>query len=99
MSLSNQQKRHLRGLTHSLKPIILMGQHGMTDSLMSEINLALEKHELIKIKLVAGDKEDKKRLIEHIAKKSKAEVIQTIGHMASYFLRNPKKPKIAIPSK
>ncbi len=49
MILNNKQKQYLKGLAHSLKPVVLLGQHGLTEGVLAEIDLALNHHELIKV--------------------------------------------------
>lgn len=98
MALSNPQKRHLRSLAHSLKPVVMIGQHGLKDSILEELGIALDAHELIKVRVSAEDREDRAAMIEQLVDASGAELIQTIGHIAVLFRRNAKKPKIALPS-
>lgn len=98
MALSNPQKRHLRSLAHALKPVVMIGQHGMKDSILEELEIALDSHELIKVRVSAEDREDRAAMIGTMVEASGAELIQTIGHIAVLFRRNPKKPKIALPS-
>lgn len=97
MPLSDAQRRHLRGLAHQLKPVVWVGQHGLSDAVKSEIELALDSHELIKIK-IAADRETRVALIGEICDSSTSELIQRIGQMAILFRRNPKSPRIALPS-
>ncbi len=52
MNLSTKQKQHLKGLAHSLKPVVLMGANGLTEAVLAEIEIALNHHELIKVKLL-----------------------------------------------
>ena len=47
MNLSTKQKQHLKGLAHSLKPVVLMGANGLTEAVLAEIELALNHHELM----------------------------------------------------
>ena len=98
MSLSNVQQRHLRGLAHHLKPVVLIGQHGLKDSVFEEIEIALGAHELIKVRVAAGDRDERARMIDQIIEHSAAELVQTIGHIAVLFRRNREKPKIVLPS-
>ena len=98
MALSNPQKRHLRSLAHHLKPVVMIGQHGMKDSILDELELALDAHELIKVRVSAEDREDRTDMINQLVEASGAELVQTIGHIAVLFRRNKKKPKIALPS-
>jgi|DEB0MinimDraft_3_1074331.scaffolds.fasta_scaffold15354_3 RNA-binding protein len=97
MPLSNAQTRHLRSLAHHLKPVVWVGQHGLRDSVMDEITLALDTHELIKVK-IAAEKEERLDTIVKITKSTGAELIQHIGQIAILFRRNTKKPKVALPS-
>jgi len=95
--LSNSQIRHLRSLAHKLKPVVMVGQHGLRESVLEEIGIALNFHELIKIKVSVGDREERDRLIEKIIAATGAEQVQRIGNMAVIFKRNPKKAKIVLP--
>nr|WP_305800325.1 ribosome assembly RNA-binding protein YhbY [Thiolapillus sp.] len=97
VSLSNPQIRHLRGLAHSLKPVVMVGQHGLRESVLEEIGIALDFHELIKIKVSAGDRDERDKIIGNIVDQTGAERVQRIGNMAVLFRRNPKKPKIVLP--
>jgi RNA-binding protein len=97
MSLSQTQKRYLRGLAHALSPIIQVGNKGVTPSLLAEFGNALDQHELVKVKLAGDDRDARKRQIDALAETVGAEVVQRIGHVASYFRRNADEPKIALP--
>jgi len=97
MPLSNAQTRHLRSLAHHLKPVVRVGQHGLRDSVMDEVTLALDTHELIKVK-IAAEKDERLETIEKIIETTGAELIQHIGQIAILFRRNVKKPKVALPS-
>ncbi len=99
MSLSNNQVRHLRGLAHALKPVVMVGQHGLKDTIMTEVDIALDVHELIKIKISVGDRDARDGIIQQIVDQSGAELVQRIGNTAVLFRRNPKKPKVVLPAK
>ncbi|WP_456417767.1 ribosome assembly RNA-binding protein YhbY [Thiolapillus sp.] len=95
--LSNPQIRHLRGLAHSLKPVVMIGQHGLRDAVLEEIGIALGFHELIKVKVSAGDRDERDEIIRQITNNTRAELVQRIGNMAVLFRRNHKKPRIVLP--
>ena len=97
MSLSNNQIRHLRSLAHHLKPVVRVGQHGIRDSVLEEVNIALDAHELIKVKLVA-EKAERTAMIEAITAATESVLVQHIGQIAVLFRRNEKKPKVVLPS-
>ena len=97
MSLSKNQIRYLRGLSHALNPVILMGQKGVTEGLLGELDLALAHHELVKVKLAGGDRDERAETLAALLDASKAELVQSIGHTASLFRRNAEQPKISLP--
>jgi RNA-binding protein len=95
MSLTNQQLRHLRGLSHRLQPVVTVAGNGLTESVISEIDTALDHHELIKVKL-RSDRETRKTWSVAIAKRCSAERIHVIGQVACFFRRNNNKPVIEL---
>jgi RNA-binding protein len=97
MALTDPQRRHLRGLAHHLKPVVLMGQHGLKDTVLSEIDGALTHHELVKVRVAGEDRDERASTIEAIVAANGADLVQTIGHVAVLFRRNPKKPRVALP--
>ena len=98
MALSNKQKQHLKGLAHSLKPVILLGQHGLTEGVMAEIEVALAHHELIKIKVASEDRDQKVLVMDTIVKEVKAEKVQSIGKTLVIYRTSDEK-KIVLPKK
>ena len=98
-TLTDQQKLHLRRLGHSLKPVVLMGSAGLTDAVMAEIDQALDDHELIKVKVVADDREQRRAHIEAICRQADAGLVQAVGKMALLFRRSriERKRRIALP--
>jgi len=96
MTLTNRQVRHLRGLTHHLQPVVMVADKGLTDNVWTEIETALDHHELVKIKLKT-DRETRAGWIAEISERCKAEKVHSIGQVASFFRRNPKKPVIELP--
>ena len=97
MSLTPSQRRYLRGLAHDLKPVILLGAKGVTETLLKELSLALDHHELVKIRLSGGDREEKTAQVQALTEHSGAERVQEIGHVLVLFRRNRDEPKLALP--
>ena len=97
MPLNAAQVRHLRALAHHHKPVVLLGQHGLTEAVMAEIELALEHHELIKVRVPGMDREDKRDVIEVICERTGADLVQAIGHMAVLFRKRAKDSQISLP--
>lgn len=88
MNAANKKK--LRAEAHALKPVVLIGQAGYTAAVLAEIELALDSHELIKIKIRA-DRDERKRISDNICADTGAELIQTIGQIAVIYRLNPEK--------
>jgi RNA-binding protein len=95
--INKAQKKYLRSLAHDCKPVIWIGQHGLTDNVMEEINIALDHHELIKIKLRVGEREEREKVTGDICTKTKAETIQKIGNTLTLYRRNDETPVIQFP--
>lgn len=96
MNLTTKQKQYLKGLAHNLKPVVLLGANGLTEGVLAEIDGALNFHELIKVKIPAGDKEIKTAIIDAIVRETQATHVQTIGHIGVFF-RQSEEMKIAVP--
>ncbi|HOW62795.1 MAG TPA: ribosome assembly RNA-binding protein YhbY [Candidatus Contendobacter sp.] len=96
-ALTNPQKRHLKALAHHRKPVVIIGDSGITPAVLHEILLALDHHELIKIRVNAEDREAREAMIEEICATAEAALIQRIGHIATLFRRNPEAPRIELP--
>lgn len=97
MTLSDAQKKYLRGLGHSLKPLIMVGDSGLSESLLSEFETTLAHHELIKVSVRVGDRKARDTVIEELCTTGSAVLIQRVGNMALLYRENPEKKKIIIP--
>ena len=96
MNLTTKQKQHLKGLAHNLKPVVMLGSNGLTEGVLAEIDSALTHHELIKVKVAAGDRELKNAIVDAIIRETQAVKVQLIGHVLVLF-RQSEEMKIAIP--
>jgi len=94
MSLTRPQIKYLVTLAHNLKPVIMVGQHGLTDNVLKELEIALDHHELVKIKIAGEDRDSRSEMIKQLCETSAAEKVQAIGKTLTLFRRNIKKPKI-----
>lgn len=102
MNLSEHQKKFLRGLGHELKPLIIVGDSGMSESLLAEYESTLAHHELIKVRVRVGDRKMRDEIIEKLCSGSSAALIQRIGNVALLYRPNLKKKiekRIRLPSK
>ena len=83
-------KKELKARCHHLDPVVRLGNNGLTEAVHAEIHLALNLHELIKIKL-AGDKEARKAFSAAIVEKHHADIIAEIGHLVCVYRKNEEK--------
>ena len=99
MTLTQKQKKTLRNLSHDLKPVVIIGQHGLSENVLKEIDLSIEHHELIKIRVNATDRDQRAEYIQQIAQKTRSELIHKVGHAAVFFRRNLEQPRISLGKK
>ena len=78
-NLSNIKKKELRKKAYPLKPFVMIGQHGLTDAVLAEIDVALNAHELIKIRIRGGDKNKRTEKCLQIEQQLNAEIVHQIG--------------------
>lgn len=84
------EKKKLKAQAHPLNPVVIIGQAGLTPAVINEINLALDAHELIKVKIRA-DRDERSTIKEQICTETTAELVQSIGQIAVIYRKNPKK--------
>lgn len=94
--LSKTQVKFLRSKAHKLKPVVMIGDKGLTENVLEEINIALNHHELIKVRIRTEEREDKKAMISEICKKSKGQEVHVIGHVVTLYRRSDE-VKIVLP--
>ena len=96
MALSAKQRKYLKALAHHLKPVIQVGNAGVTAAVVKEITQALDAHELLKIRLPGVDRDARHTLLGEICEAAKAEAVQEIGRMAVIY-RRAKKARLKLP--
>jgi RNA-binding protein len=100
--LKGYQKKFLKGLAHGFKPVVFIGQKGLTATLIESMREALETHELIKVKFVDfKDRQQKAAMAETVASKAGCQMVGMIGHIAIFYRRqaDPEKRKIDLPQR
>lgn len=78
----------LKTQAHNLNPVVMIGQAGFTEAVRAEIEIALDCHELIKIRIRA-DREERKVISEKICTETGAHLIQSIGQVIVIYRLNP----------
>ena len=82
--------RQLRAQAHSLKPVVTVAGKGLAPSVLEELDRALHDHELIKVKVAVGDREQRESVIEELCSRSKAYLVQRVGNIATLLRTNPR---------
>jgi len=98
--LTGYQKKYLRGLAHKLKPVVMVGQKGVTPALFKSVEAALIAHELIKVRFVENkEREQKTRISTEITTQTGCEIAGAIGHTTILYRPHPEtgKRRIILP--
>ncbi len=85
MKLTERQRKYLRRLAHDMKPVVQVGNAGLTDGLLAELNNCLTRHELVKVKVRLGNRGLRDQTIDELSRITGAEIIQRVGNTASLF--------------
>ena len=95
--LTGKQKSFLRSLAHKLKPVVQVGHQGATEGVLAAVEVALERHELIKVKVSGESETDVVEIAPALEKGTHSQVAQIIGHTVVLYRRREKDPKIVLP--
>lgn len=98
MNLNNNQRKFLRKKGQQLKPVVWIGQAGLSTAVLSELSQALEHHELLKVKVAAGSREARDEVIARMCEEAGAALVQRIGNMALLYRPASELPKILLPA-
>ena len=95
--MSEKQKKHLRRLAHPMSPIVMVGNAGLTEGIIKELDRALNDHELVKVAARVGDRVARAAALGDLALRTSSEIVQRIGHVGVFYRRRAELPKILIP--
>jgi RNA-binding protein len=97
MALTSKQRKYLKGLAHSLEPVVRVGQRGVTPAVIEETKKSLTAHELIKVRIDSDDSGERGTLAEALAQAAGAEITGSIGKLAILYRAREEKPTIKLP--
>ena len=97
MKLSEKQKKHLRRLAHPLNPVVMLGNAGLTDGVVAEMDRALAAHELVKVSARVGERTARNETLDSLASRTSAQLVQRVGNVGVFYRRRADMPKIVIP--
>jgi RNA-binding protein len=93
--LTPEQRRRLRARAHALDPVVMIGQSGLSATVLQEIERALKSHELIKIRVSGAERGEREHLLEAVCRATAAEPVQHIGRILVVHRENPELRKPA----
>ena len=97
MQLSERQKKYLRRLGHALNPVVALGNNGLTDAVVAEMDRALTDHELIKGRARVGERDDRNTALDLLAERTSSALVQRIGNVGLFYRRNPQLARVILP--
>jgi RNA-binding protein len=97
MALSEKQKKYLRRLAHPINPVVMLGNAGLTEGVVNELDRALTDHELVKVTARVGARDARDAALQTLATRTRAELVQRVGHVGVFYRRRADLPKILIP--
>ena len=97
--LQGYERRHLRGLGHHLKPIVLIGDKGVHAAVLAQIDRALLDHELVKVKIRGASSEAREQAATAIHEGTGAQVVQILGRTVLLYKAHPEEPKLTLPKR
>jgi len=97
MHLSEKQKKHLRRLAHPLHPLVMLGNAGLTDGVVGELDRALHDHELVKVSARMSQRIERDAALDELARRTSAVIVQRIGHVGVFYRRSPGLAKVLLP--
>lgn len=95
--LASNQIRYLRAKAHHLKPVVLLGTKGLSAQVLAEIQLALDHHELIKVRVSGEDRDARIANADAIVEQAGATHIQFLGHTLTLFRAKKKESRFELP--
>jgi RNA-binding protein len=88
--MKSTRRSELRAEAHRLSPVVIIGDKGLTDAVIAEIDRSLKTHELIKVRAATDDRDARKTWLPAICEKLGAEAVQSIGKVFVIYRENPK---------
>ena len=95
-SLTPAQRQYLKGLAHNRQPVVMIGNQGLTEAVLKEVERGLAAHELIKIKAATDEPDTRRAWLEEICSTTGAAPVQQIGKVLVIY-RAAAKPVIILP--
>ena len=96
--MTGKERRYLRALAHRLSPVVIVGQRGVSDAVVRQVDGALTDHELIKVRLGTECPADRNEVGATLAERTTAEIAGAIGRVVILYRPHPERPRIVLPT-
>jgi len=96
--LSTKRRSELRAEAHKLTPVVIIGDKGLTDTVVAEIDRSLKAHELVKVRAASGERDVRDTWLETICQRLQAHSVQQIGKVFVLYRENPEEKPAPGPS-
>ncbi|MGB5166664.1 MAG: ribosome assembly RNA-binding protein YhbY [Woeseiaceae bacterium] len=97
MKLTEAQQKFLRSRGHALKPLIMIGNAGLSEAVFAEFDSTITHHELIKVKIRGADRDTRDAIITDLCERGAATLVQRVGNVALLYRANPEQNRILLP--
>jgi RNA-binding protein len=97
MKLSERQKKYLRRLAHPLHPIVILGNAGLTDGVVGELDRARHDHELVKVSARVGERDQRNTALDTLAARTSSSLVQRVGRVGVFYRPRKDLAKILVP--
>lgn len=88
MAMPSKQRQQLKAKAHALKPVVIVGNNGLTKNVNEEVDRALTDHELIKVRVNSEDRDERKSIFAEISETHHAEILQLVGKIGILYRKN-----------
>jgi len=96
-AMTGKDRRYLRGLAHQMSPVVIIGQHGLSEAVVRQVDSALVDHELIKVRLGSECPVDRDEAATALTARTGAELAGAIGRVLILYRPHPERPRIVLP--
>jgi RNA-binding protein len=93
VALTPRERAHLKARAHALEPRVQIGHGGLTDTVVAEVDRALKAHELLKVRILDDDRDEREAIGEQICERTGAAFVQRVGKVLVIWRPKPEEPK------
>jgi RNA-binding protein len=92
VALTPRERAHLKARAHALEPLVHVGQAGVTDAVVAEVDRSLTAHELIKVRIGGTDRDERTAMAEALGARTDAALVAQVGKVYVLWRPRPEEP-------